>query len=62
MSKLVKIAFIIAVATLAIAATRLIPAQVDKSGTPAWSGVSISPEEMMRAAGPLPETKVDSYQ
>jgi hypothetical protein len=59
MSTLLKIAFIIVVATLAIAATRLIP--LDTPGTSALSGASISPDEMMRAAGPLPETKVDHY-
>jgi hypothetical protein len=60
MSTLLKIAFIIAVATLAMAATRLIP--VETSRTSAVSSVSISPNEMMRAAGPLPEIKVDQYQ
>jgi hypothetical protein len=60
MSLLLKIAFILAVATLAMAATRLIP--IETSGTPAVSRASISPDEMMRAAGPLPETKVDHYQ
>jgi hypothetical protein len=60
MSTLLKIAFIIAVATLAIAATRLIP--LETSGTHALTGAAISPHDMMRAAGPLPETKVDHYQ
>lgn len=59
MSKLVKIIVIVAVATVAIAATRMLPGETPAA--PALSG-TISPMEMMRDAGPLPETKVDHYQ
>ena len=62
MPKIAKIAFIIVVATLAIAATRLLPNDSHVAGASATIGASISPHEMMRNVGPLPETKVDHYQ
>lgn len=61
MTKLVKIAVVIAVGTVAIAATRLLDPSSPNSGTQAATGLSISPAEMMRTSGPLPETKVDSH-
>jgi hypothetical protein len=61
MSKLVKIAVILAVAVVAIAARQLsspIPAGAALSLAPPSS---VSPAELMHRAGPLPETQVDSY-
>jgi hypothetical protein len=63
MSKLIKIAVILAVAAVAIAAKQLTSSEVDVSAqaklvTPA---ASVAPLELMRKAGQLPETKVDSY-
>jgi hypothetical protein len=66
MPKLVKIAFIAVVAALAISATRLIPHDARDAGGPDMSAYSesslyVSPLDMMKAAGPLPETKVEDY-
>lgn len=63
MTKLVKLAFIAAVATIAIAAThsQMRPLSSPNPGMPAATAVSISPAEMMRTSGPLPATMVDSY-
>jgi hypothetical protein len=66
MPKLVKIAFIAVVAALAISATRLIPHDARNVGGPGTSAYSesslyVSPVDMMKAAGPLPETKVEHY-
>jgi hypothetical protein len=63
MSKLIKIAVILAVAAVAIAAKQLTSSEVDVSAqaklvTPA---ASVAPLELMHKAGQLPETKVDSY-
>jgi len=63
MSKLVKIAVIIAVAAVAIAAKQLAPT-VDTSGEGALAvsaAKSVAPFELMRNAGPLPETQVSSH-
>ena len=61
MSKLVKITVILAIAVVAIAARQLsspIPAGAALSLAPASS---VSPAELTRQAGPLPETEVASY-
>jgi hypothetical protein len=62
MSKLVKIAVILAVAAVAIAARQLSPS-VDMSAEAQLlaPASSVSPAEFMHRAGPLPETQVDSY-
>ena len=59
MPKLLKIVLLLAVATAAIAAVRVNPPGSPE--TAALNGASISPNEIMRAAGQLPETKVDHY-
>ena len=61
MSKLVKIAIILATAALLIAAKQTLPVY---SSDPAISSAvrpSVSPIEMMRTTGPLPETFLDDY-
>jgi hypothetical protein len=63
MSKLIKIAVILAVAAVAIAAKQFVSPDVDMSAeakllTPA---PSVAPLELMRKAGQLPATKVDSH-
>jgi hypothetical protein len=63
MSKLIKVALILAVAAVAIAAKQLTSAEVDMSAeaqlvTPS---ASVAPLELMRKAGQLPETQVDSH-
>jgi hypothetical protein len=61
MAKPVKIAVIIAAGAIAIAGIQMLPFSSPNPGTHAAMGPPISPAEMMRASGPLPETKVDSY-
>jgi len=63
MSKLVKIAVILAVAAVAIAARQLSPSPVDMSAEAQLlaPASSVSPAEFMHRAGPLPETQVDSH-
>ena len=62
MSKLVKIAMILAVAAVAIAAKQLVPA-ADMSGEAALavSAAQVVPLKLMHDAGPLPETQVSSH-
>jgi len=59
MSKFFKIALILAVAAVAIAATKFVASDA-KHAAPAAAS-SVSPMDMMRKSGPLPPTKVDSY-
>ena len=59
MSKPVKIALILAVAGIAIAAKQF--TWSDTKRVAASSAASVSPAELMQKSGPLPETKVDSY-
>jgi hypothetical protein len=59
MSKLMKVALILAVAAVAIAARQL--TWPDAKRTAESSAVSISPGELMRKSGPLPETEVHDY-
>ena len=61
MSKLIKIAAILAVAAIAIAAKQLTPAGVDLSADGRLAAASVAPMDMMIHVGPLPETKVDSH-
>ena len=63
MSKLVKIAIILAVAALAIAAKQLTSSEVDMSAEAKLvvPAASVAPMEMMHKVGQLPETKVDSH-
>jgi hypothetical protein len=59
MSKFTKIALILAVAAVAMAAKQL--TWSDANRVAATSAASVSPAELMQNCGPLPETKVDSY-
>ena len=64
MSKLVKIAVIIAVAAVAIAAKQIASSEVDMSAEAKLvvpAAAAIAPMDMMRKVGQLPETKVDSH-
>ncbi len=58
MSKLIKIAVILAVAVVAIAATQFTSPSADK--TALSSASSISPAELTKDAGPLPELKIEN--
>ncbi len=62
MSKFAKLALIIAIAAVAMATKQFMSPGEDKAATmdSATPAVSVSPEELMRAAGPLPETKLES--
>lgn len=61
MSKFMKIAAILAVAALAIAAKQFSSPATNGAGTFAATATSsISPVELMRGVGPLPHTQVDS--
>jgi len=62
MSKFAKLALIVAIAAVAIAAKQFVSPGEEKVATVALAtpAAGISPAELMRAAGPLPETKVDS--
>ena len=61
MSRLVKIAIIIAIAALVVAAKQILPLYSSDPHAPIAAAQSLSPHEMMRRAGPLPHTIVDSY-
>lgn len=61
MSKLIKVAVIIAVAAVAIAAKQFSSSATDKAALSMTPASSISPAQLMRDAGPLADTKVDSY-
>ena len=62
MSKLIKIAAILGIAALVIAAKQLSSSGTDGSvpALAATTATSISPADLMRGVGPLPETQVDS--
>jgi hypothetical protein len=60
MSKIVKLALILAIAAITIGAKHLV-APATSVGGDATAQISISPEELTRAAGALPQTQVDSY-
>ena len=63
MSKLIKVAVILAVAAVAIAAKQLTSSEVDMSADARLvvPAASVSPMEMMHKVGQLPDTKVDSH-
>ena len=63
MSKVLKVALILAAAVVAIAAKQLTSSEVDMSAEAKLlvPAASIAPMEMMHKVGQLPETKVDSY-
>ena len=60
MSKVIKIAAVIAIAAVAIAAKQLTPAGVDLSADGQLAAASVAPMDMMIHVGQLPETKVES--
>ncbi len=61
MSKAAKLALIFAIAVIAIAAKQFAAPGEQRSAIAAWQPPSISPAELMRAIGPLEETKVETY-
>jgi hypothetical protein len=61
MSKFVKIAVILAVAAVAIAAKQLTQVDMSAEAQLVTSAASVAPMEIMHKAGQLPETPVDSY-
>jgi hypothetical protein len=61
MSKLAKIAIILATAALVIAAKQILPLYSTALVAPPAAVLSISPDDMMRGVGPLPQTEVDNY-
>jgi hypothetical protein len=62
MSKAVKLALIVAAAAITIGAKHLVTPAAQTLGDDALTPrISISPEELTRAAGALPQTHVDSY-
>ena len=60
MSKLIKIAAILAVAAVAIAAKQFSSAAPDKAALSATPASSVSPMEMMRRTGELPALKIEN--
>jgi predicted lysophospholipase L1 biosynthesis ABC-type transport system permease subunit len=60
MSKLVKLALILAVAAVAMAAKQFTSPGTDKAALSLAPAASISPAALTHSAGPLPETKIDS--
>jgi hypothetical protein len=60
MSKIIRLFLLVAIGAIAIAAMQFASPGVNRTTTASVS-VSISLEELMRAAGPLPETKIDDY-
>lgn len=60
MSKFIKIATILAIAGLAVAAKQLSSPSADGTGPSVAATASISPADLMRGIGPLAETQVDS--
>ncbi len=62
MSILAKVALIVAIAALSIAATQFVAPGEQKSATTVIAPtLAISPMEITRSAGPMLETKVDDY-
>lgn len=60
MSKLIKIAVILAVAAVAIAAKQFATPGTDKAALSMTPGSSVSPNELMRRSGELPELKIEN--
>jgi len=62
MSKFIKVAAIIAIAAVAMGARMMASSGgADAAASAVTSARTIAPLEMMRAAGPLPQTEVASY-
>jgi hypothetical protein len=61
MSKLAKIVIILGAAALLMAARQSVPTYSAGSTTSFAARDSVSPHEMMRTTGPLPQTIVDNY-
>lgn len=61
MSKFIKIAVILAVAAVAIAAKQMTSADMSADAQLVAPGASVAPMEMMIKVGPLPETQVSSH-
>jgi len=60
MSKFAKLALIFATALVAIAAKQFIAPGEGNVAALTTSAAAISPAEMMRVAGPLPETRIEN--
>jgi hypothetical protein len=60
MPRLAKLALILAVAALAIAATRLGTRDAGQTGQSAAKAAAMSPMELMRKSAPLPELKIEN--
>jgi hypothetical protein len=60
MSKFIKIATIVGIAALAIAAKQLSSSGLTGAVPSLTAASSISPAELTRGVGPLPETQIDS--
>jgi hypothetical protein len=60
MSKFIKIAGIIGIAALAVAAKQLSFPGVTGAAPSFTAAPSVSPAELTRGIGPLPETQIDS--
>jgi hypothetical protein len=60
MSKLIKIAVILAVAAVAIAAKQYASPATDKAALSMAPAPSVSPSELMHRAGQLPELKIEN--
>lgn len=61
MSKLAKIVIILGAAAVLMAARQIVPSYSADSPTDSAARDSVSPDEMMRTTGPLPQTIVDNY-
>jgi hypothetical protein len=59
MSKAIKVALILAIAAVAIAATKLPWSDTKRAADAA--GAQVSPAELMRKSAPLPQTEVHDY-
>jgi hypothetical protein len=60
MSKLVKIAVILAVAAVAIAAKQFAAPGTDEAALSLAPSSSVAPDQIMHRAGPLPELKIEN--
>ncbi len=63
MSRIAKLALILAIAAITIGATRLVSRDIHGiAGVPSIQRAQISPEELTWAAGALPQSKFQSYE
>jgi hypothetical protein len=60
MSKLIKVAVILAVAAVAIAAQQFATPATDKAALSMAPAASVSPGELMHRSGQLPELKIEN--